>query len=118
MARRLSRCPEPPAARVSPHPGKTTRSWTVDVITPLWGGGAEPAVNDPITLVRAPSVRGHLRSAWRLTRGMHCRDAAALRAEEIAIWGAASTGSEVIAETIVLNQGAVVSYDAMGRDFA
>lgn len=39
------------------------------VITPLFGGGVEPAEADPISVVRGTEVRGHLRFWWRATRG-------------------------------------------------
>jgi CRISPR-associated protein Cmr1 len=39
------------------------------LITPLYGGGVEPEKADPITIVRATEVRGHLRFWWRATRG-------------------------------------------------
>lgn len=39
------------------------------LITPLYGGGVEPEKSDPITVVRASEVRGHLRFWWRATRG-------------------------------------------------
>jgi len=39
------------------------------VITPLYGGGEEPAQADSITVVRGTEVRGHLRFWWRATRG-------------------------------------------------
>ena len=39
------------------------------LITPLYGGGVEPEKADPITVVRATEVRGHLRFWWRATRG-------------------------------------------------
>ncbi len=40
-----------------------------ELITPLFGGGVEPAHSDPITVVRATEIRGHLRFRWRATRG-------------------------------------------------
>ena len=39
------------------------------VITPLFGGGVDPAKADPVTVVRATEIRGHLRFWWRATRG-------------------------------------------------
>ena len=37
----------------------------ISVITPLFGGGAEPGVADLLAPVRASSIRGHLRFWWR-----------------------------------------------------
>lgn len=39
------------------------------VITPMYGGGVEPGNADPISVVRATEIRGHLRFWWRATRG-------------------------------------------------
>jgi CRISPR-associated protein Cmr1 len=58
------------------------------VITPLFGGGVDPATADPISVVRASEVRGQLRFWWRATRGGQFGDNLnALRAAEEAIWG-------------------------------
>ena len=40
-----------------------------ELITPLFGGGVEPAVADPVTVVRGSEIRGHLRFWWRACRG-------------------------------------------------
>jgi CRISPR-associated protein Cmr1 len=60
------------------------------LITPLFGGGVEPAEADPVTIVRAPEIRGHLRFWWRATRGGQFSNLAALKRAEDAIWGAAA----------------------------
>lgn len=61
------------------------------LITPLFGGGVEPGEADPITVVRATEVRGHLRFWWRATRGgQFNRDLAAMKAAEEQIWGSAA----------------------------
>lgn len=39
------------------------------LITPLFGGGVEAGVNDPITPIRASGIRGQLRFWWRAIRG-------------------------------------------------
>lgn len=62
------------------------------LITPLFGGGVEPQTADPVTLVRGPGIRGHLRFWWRATRGgAFDGDLARMRAAEMRIWGAAAT---------------------------
>ncbi|MBI3650822.1 MAG: type III-B CRISPR module RAMP protein Cmr1 [Acidobacteria bacterium] len=64
------------------------------LITPLFGGGVEPGVNDDVTLISGKAIRGHLRFWWRATRGGRMEFEGDLKkmkdAEEI-IWGAAST---------------------------
>ncbi len=60
------------------------------VITPLFGGGVTPGEADPITVVRATEVRGHLRFWWRATRGGQFNgDLTRMKAAEELIWGSA-----------------------------
>ncbi|NOZ30003.1 MAG: type III-B CRISPR module RAMP protein Cmr1 [Chloroflexi bacterium] len=62
-----------------------------ELITPLFGGGANPQEADPITVVRGPEVRGQLRFWWRATRGgLFDGDLEAMRRAEEAIWGSAA----------------------------
>lgn len=60
------------------------------LITPLYGGGVNPNEADPVTVIRATEIRGHLRFWWRACRGgCFNGDIAALKKEEDAIWGKA-----------------------------
>jgi len=60
------------------------------LITPLYGGGVEPGKADPITVVRAAEIRGHLRFWWRATRGGAFNgNLNAMRQREEEIWGSA-----------------------------
>ncbi|MGH8581433.1 MAG: type III-B CRISPR module RAMP protein Cmr1, partial [Gammaproteobacteria bacterium] len=43
-----------------------TLKYKVELITPLFGGGVEPGVNDPQLPVRMKALRGQLRFWWRL----------------------------------------------------
>jgi CRISPR/Cas system CMR-associated protein Cmr1 (group 7 of RAMP superfamily) len=74
---------------------ETKPPYTIDVITPLFGGGVEPGVNDPATLIRSSNIRGHLRFWWRATRGVACKTVSELRKRESAIWGSATNPSPV-----------------------
>lgn len=69
---------------------RQTREYTL--ITPLFGGGAEPQQADAITVVRASEVRGLLRFWWRAIRGGAFGPGAqglqAMKAREGEIWGA------------------------------
>lgn len=40
-----------------------------ELITPLFGGGTETQKADPVSVIRGPSIRGHLRFWWRAIRG-------------------------------------------------
>jgi CRISPR-associated protein Cmr1 len=81
------------------------------LITPLFGGGVEPGVNDDVTPISGKAIRGQLRFWWRATRGglmtnemlaineldEKKRPAALLKKmkeKEERIWGAASTKRE------------------------
>lgn len=62
------------------------------LITPLFGGGVEPGEADPVTVVRASEIRGHLRFWWRATRGgQFGGDLAKMKLAEDILWGSAST---------------------------
>lgn len=60
------------------------------LITPLFGGGVEPNTPDPVTIIRATEIRGHLRFWWRATRGGQFKTIEELKQAEDAIWGAAA----------------------------
>lgn len=69
-------------------PGYTTQQRSYELITPLFGGGVEPNTADPVTVVRVPEVRGHLRFWWRATRGGHFGgDLAKMKEAEGLLWG-------------------------------
>ena len=55
----------------------------------------EAGVNDHVTLIRPSSIRGHLRSWWRATKGAKCADIAELRQREGEIWGTTVNPSQV-----------------------
>ncbi len=111
----------PPPAEGQPHIRRSdgtqliTQTREYQLITPLFGGGVEPAQADPITVVRAAEIRGQLRFWWRATRGGRCNgNLKLLKQEEDAIWGsAASTGkdksqggpSRVWVEVIIRDKG-------------
>jgi len=78
-----------------------TRSYEIEVITPIFGGGTEAGVNDPVTLIRPSSIRGHLRFWWRATRGANCASVSELRQREGEIWGTTDNPSPVCIEVEV-----------------
>ena len=68
----MPRKPPPfdPPERKSFEPAQTTiLSRRYRLITPLFGGGVEARVNDPVTPIRGTSIRGQLRFWWRATQG-------------------------------------------------
>ena len=73
---------------------------SVKFLTYVFGGGVENNTDnkvdhknksmkpfDPVTPVRASSVRGQLRYWWRATTGARCQSLEEMRAREIALWG-------------------------------
>lgn len=89
---------------VNPHPHYITRVYTLQLITPLFGGGVEGAVNDPITVIRPSSIRGHLRFWWRATRGAAYNSVERLREREGEIWGTTVNPSSVQVDIKVITR--------------
>lgn len=70
-----------------------TRSYKL--LTPLFGGGVIPKESDPVTVVRATEIRGHLRFWWRATQGGRFGgDLQEMRREEARLWGSAASGKD------------------------
>lgn len=101
MSRSFMKSVPPRPSGVEPHPHSIARVYKLQLITPLFGGGVEAGVNDPITLIRPSSIRGHLRFWWRATRGEEYETAEALRAREGEIWGTTDNPSSVQIEVRV-----------------
>ncbi len=95
--------------------GQTTQLMTqvhrYELITPLLGGGVEPGLADPVTVIRGSEIRGHLRFWWRACRGGRFGgNLARMKEAEDLLWGAASTAqrptpSQVQVEVEIANPG-------------
>jgi len=100
-----------PEIEVKERPGYVTQEREYELITPLFGGGVEPGVADPVTTIRATEIRGHLRFWWRATRGgQFDGDLGKMKKAEDKLWGAASAGdsafpSQVSVQVIPTNRG-------------
>src|ERR671926_1469036 len=57
------------------------------LLTPLFGGGVEPGVNDEVTPISGKAIRGHLRFWWRATRGGQHGKLDEMKKAEVSIWG-------------------------------
>jgi CRISPR/Cas system CMR-associated protein Cmr1 (group 7 of RAMP superfamily) len=79
-------CPKPPAARPS---GRVEKKYSISLITPLFGGGAEPGRPDEDFPIRGTAIRGQLEFWWRATRGTQFD----IFVHHADIWG---MGSEVL----------------------
>lgn len=70
--------------------GVITQVREYELITPLFGGGVNPREADPVTVIRATEIRGHLRFWWRACRGGLFKDSVvAMKKAEDTLWGAA-----------------------------
>jgi CRISPR-associated protein Cmr1 len=78
--------------------------YDIRVITPMFGGGIEARKNDPITLIRVPSIRGQLRFWWRATRGAQL-NLKQLKEQEEVIWGSTKLPSKVTLQVVLLEEG-------------
>ncbi|MBT2288280.1 type III-B CRISPR module RAMP protein Cmr1 [Paenibacillus albidus] len=72
-----------------------TDSYTISIVTPMFGGGIQPGVVNKKNPIRSSSIRGHLRFWWRATRGAACQNVRELRKREVEIFGDAHTPSRV-----------------------
>lgn len=63
----------------------------LEVVTPILGGSHLTRAIDDVDVIRAPSVRGHLRFWWRALYAAQYRSADALHQRESALWGRAAT---------------------------
>ena len=70
-----------------PGPSAETRTYHIELITPLFGGGVEPRVNDPSLPIRPTAIRGQLQFWWRATVGAKYTTLPELREAQSAIWG-------------------------------
>lgn len=100
--------------------GARVLTWerTYTLLTPLFGGGVEPREADPVSVVRATEVRGHLRFWWRALRGWQAQGRLEeLRKLENALFGSAgeSGASPVAVEVEVLREGEKVDIARYGR---
>jgi len=77
------------------HPGMVARTYDIEVITPMFGGGVDAGKIDPEHPIRESSIRGHLRFWWRATRGAGFSDVRELRQREGEIWGSTENPSPV-----------------------
>jgi len=85
-------CPSIPVVQSS---GREAREYPVELITPMFGGGIEPRVNDPSFPVRPTAIRGQLEFWWRATVGAQYATLAELRAAQSDIWGSTERASRV-----------------------
>lgn len=69
------------------------KTYTIKLITPMYGGGVVAGENEQDRPVRVPSVRGNLRFWWRATRGTAFPSLEELKRREADIWGSTERAS-------------------------
>ncbi|RMH34849.1 MAG: type III-B CRISPR module RAMP protein Cmr1 [Nitrospirae bacterium] len=79
-------------------PNLEERTYTIQIVTPLFGGGVEPGEPDFAMPIRGTAIRGHLRFWWRATRGAACSTPQILFQQEAEVWGTTDKASPVIVE--------------------
>lgn len=70
-------------------------SYDIELITPMFGGGVSPRVNDPAFPIRPTAIRGQLQFWWRATVGAQYATRQELRAAQSAVWGDTAQASRV-----------------------
>jgi CRISPR-associated protein Cmr1 len=63
----------------------------LEIVTPILGGSYQTRRIDDVDVIRAPSVRGHLRFWWRALYAAQYGSAKELYQRESALWGRAAT---------------------------
>lgn len=86
--------PDVPKGWKPPQP-EYSRSYEIELITPMFGGGVSTRVNDPNFPIRPTSIRGQLQFWWRATVGAQYTTLQELRAAQSAIWGDTTRVSHV-----------------------
>ena len=94
---------------IGPQKDINSKTYTIQVITPIYGGGVKAGENDPVTPIRASSIRGHLRFWWRATRGARFDTIPRLFDREGEVWGTPTSPSPV---TIQISQP---NYSSLGQ---
>lgn len=132
LGKRLVERERPPVPAVRPLPEKRPRASRsgpgtdsfaipLQLVTPLLGGAAETRKIDEIDIIRAPSIRGHLRFWWRAL-ARESLSSVELYERERALWGGigddAGTRSTVELRIEVTTRGEVDHSDVVpyGRE--
>ncbi len=59
----------------------------IKVVTPIFGGGVEAAKSDPEDVIRASTIRGHVRFWWRALYASNYDSIEEMYNDEAKIWG-------------------------------
>src|SRR5947209_17111313 len=90
MPKEIPDCPKKPSPAL-----EAGRSYDIELITPMFGGGVETRVNDPSFPIRPTAIRGQLQFWWRATVGSQYATRSELRATQSETWGSTERASRV-----------------------
>ncbi len=96
MPKDIPDCPKKSEPTPQAMRGHEERSYRIELITPLFGGGVEAGENDPTMPIRGTAIRGQLQFWWRATRGAACGTLAELRERHRVVWGATESASPIV----------------------
>lgn len=99
MPRKIPPCPSRPQA--PQEADVETKTYEIEVITPMFGGGAEAGTPDENFPIRGTAIRGQLEFWWRATCGAKYPDKDALFERHVEVWGTTDRASPVIVEVHV-----------------
>jgi CRISPR-associated protein Cmr1 len=90
MPKEIPDCPQKPKPAFD-----AGRGYEIELITPMFGGGAEPRWHDPAFPIRPTAIRGQLQFWWRATVAARYPSLAQLRAAQMEVWGSTARASPV-----------------------
>ncbi len=83
--------PSPRPRRTRSGPPLAEIAVRAEVVTPILGGSSRIRTIDDVDVIRAATVRGHLRFWWRALHASNATSSKQLLRDESAIWGRAAT---------------------------
>ncbi len=113
--------PDVPKGWKPPQPD-SGRSYDIELITPMFGGGVSTRVNDPSFPIRPTAIRGQLQFWWRATVGAQYATRQELREAQSAVWGDTTQASRVQVRVELLDKPsepkvcAVIKPNHKGKD--
>ena len=88
-------CPCPEAPTIDKEKAMYEKTYTIKVVTPMVGGGADAGKIDRDMPIRATSIRGHLRFWWRVLYGRKFDNLKRMKDAESKIWGSTEAAGDV-----------------------
>jgi CRISPR-associated protein Cmr1 len=92
--------PEFPSTLPQRSSGLETREYSIELITPMFGGGVIGGENDPTFPIRPTAIRGQLQFWWRATEGAKYASTKELREAQTEVWGSTKKSSAVTVSVV------------------